>query len=71
VIYRAVWSMKRGAIDPPERIEPDLEDDINFAENIRLRVERDAPMCNEELWRPQGLTDGWIKRKARRREMAA
>jgi hypothetical protein len=70
-IYHAVWSLKRGAIDPPERVDPDLEDDMNAAMSEAARYELDRPMSDEEMWRLQGLTELSIKAKVRRKAVAA
>ncbi len=70
MIWHVVSTLQRGAVNPPERCEPGVEAELNAAQDISARLERDRPMCIEEMWRLQGYSAGYITRHAKRRNAA-
>ena len=66
--WRMVGSLKRGAIDPPERCSVPVAHKLDLVREQEEHVEqaiweRDRPMSIEEVWRLQGRAEGYIKRK--------
>ena len=66
MIWKAVASLNRGAIDPPERCGAALDHMLNLTLEQEERVqqaiwERDRPMSIEEMWFLQGREAGYTR----------
>jgi hypothetical protein len=49
ITYVAIWSLKRGVIDPPEELQPDQQY-LCQQEAILASMERDPPMTAGQRW---------------------
>ena len=58
----AVWSLKRGIIDPPEPVD-DASARILQTEYRLAMMERDTSYTMEQWWAEEGRRSGYVKRR--------
>ena len=58
----AVWSLKRGIVDPPEPVD-NVTQRILQAEYFRAMLDRDPPLTMEQWWAEEGRRGGYEKKR--------
>ena len=61
-IWRSVWSLRRGCINPPEPVDIGTQFALQY-EARQAAFERDPPMTQEQWWMEEGRSCGYVKRK--------
>lgn len=60
----AVWTLKRGCLEPPEYLSAEDQWQVE-REYVLASLERDKPLTQEERWREQGFKMGFNRRQRR------